>query len=356
MHFREEDNDRSKNVIQDTKVGQTLVWPFLLQGAMENPSCPSTPPETISALLWTTVAVFGIVYALLGYRCLRAIGFLSGLAAGAGCIFLLQKHEITLFVSPAYSALAVIAGLLGAVVGSAHPVASALVSAFAGAITAAIAMTICVATMPNNEFGHREVLVAVAGGAVIFAVLTLCCVKYVTIFASSIVGTAMIIASIDFFMHGLDTINWLFSMKPDPPPPPCWGGVLICAWPVAAIVSVMVQCFITGWRIDHRKPVLHRRRGNRARANSRPRTSREEARQRKYRYLYQVRTARGDIISQNYVSALQKRIQPGTNTPSEHSTKTSSNERNTMRSDRTHLTNIPDSELGDKVEIINERG
>lgn len=56
------------------------------------------------------------------------------------------------------------------------------------------------------------------------------------------------------------------------------------------------------------------------------------------------------------MSALQKRIQPGTNTPSEHSTKTSSNERNTMRSDRTHLTNIPDSELGDKVEIINERG
>lgn len=94
----------------------------------------------------------------------------------------------------------------------------------------------------------------------------------------------------------------LFSMKPDPPPPPCWGGVLICAWPVAAIVSVMVQCFITGWRIDHRKPVLHRRRGNRARANSRPRTSREEARQRKYRYLYQVRTARGDIISQVHIS------------------------------------------------------
>lgn len=33
---------------------------------MENPTCPATPPETISALLWTTMAVFGIVYALLG--------------------------------------------------------------------------------------------------------------------------------------------------------------------------------------------------------------------------------------------------------------------------------------------------
>lgn len=36
------------------------------QGAMENPSCPIKPPDTIPALLWTTIAVFGIVYALLG--------------------------------------------------------------------------------------------------------------------------------------------------------------------------------------------------------------------------------------------------------------------------------------------------
>ena len=56
------------------------------------------------------------------------------------------------------------------------------------------------------------------------------------------------------------------------------------------------------------------------------------------------------------MSALQKRIQPGTETPSEHSMKTSSNERNTMRSDRTHFTNIPDSDNCDKMVIVNERG
>lgn len=38
-----------------------------------------------------------------GYRCLRAIGFLSGLAAGAGCIFWLQTQQITLIGSPADS-------------------------------------------------------------------------------------------------------------------------------------------------------------------------------------------------------------------------------------------------------------
>lgn len=95
---------------------------------MEDPSCPTTPPDTILALLWTIVAVFGIVYAVLGkhfccnrhrnptlihptnlrnpipgYRCLRAVGFLSGLAAGLGCIYWLQSQEVTLIGSQADS-------------------------------------------------------------------------------------------------------------------------------------------------------------------------------------------------------------------------------------------------------------
>lgn len=73
------------------------------QNAMDNPSCTSTPPETILSLLWTTVAVFGIVYAILGYRCLRAVGFLSGLAAGTGCILWLQSQQIEVIGSQADS-------------------------------------------------------------------------------------------------------------------------------------------------------------------------------------------------------------------------------------------------------------
>lgn len=87
-------------------------------------------------------------------------------------------------------------------------------------------------------------------------------------------------------------------MKPNPAHPPCWGGILLCTWPVAALVSIIVQCFITAWRVDHLRRSRRRYHGQRTRSNSRPRETREEARQRKYRYLYQVRTARGDIISQ----------------------------------------------------------
>lgn len=102
-----------------------------------------------------------------------------------------------------------------------------------------------------------------------------------------------------FLLKVFSLIPQILHMKPNPEPPPCWGGLLICIWPVAIIFSILVQCFITAWRVNHRRRPRSRRHAHRTtRSNSRPRETREEARQRKYRYLYQVRTARGDIISQ----------------------------------------------------------
>lgn len=84
------------------------------------------------------------------------------------------------------------------------------------------------------------------------------------------------------------------------------------------------------------------------------RIDKAELRQKKYRYLYQVRTAHGDVISQvrsfflyarslwigddeyfqNFVQALQKK-EPG-GAPGECST---------LQSDATHLTILPDAQL-----------
>lgn len=105
----------------------------------------------------------------------------------------------------------------------------------------------------------------------------------------------------EFYIYNHFLFSFLrqaIHIKPNPDPPPCWGGLLIFIWPVTALVSMIVQCFVTAWRVDHRARPRRRRLAHRARSTSRPRETREEARQRKYRYLYQVRTARGDIISQ----------------------------------------------------------
>lgn len=154
-------------------------------------------------------------------------------------------------------------------------------------------------------------------------------------------------------------------------------------WPVVIIVGVLVQSFITAWQVDHQKPHFHhqplitaadRERMprnmnmaahpsmhagahcdpnalNRTRSgNNRQPETKEEARQKKYRYLYRVRTAHGDIISKNYVSALQRRIQPGS-PPSagpSTSTKMGSQERDTFRSDRTRMTNLMDTNSAER--------
>lgn len=67
--------------------------------------------------------------------------------------------------SPADSAFAILSGLIGAVLGSAHPIASALVSAFAGALLAATTMVICVATMPDHAFGVSYFTFILAGNS-----------------------------------------------------------------------------------------------------------------------------------------------------------------------------------------------
>ena len=73
----------------------------------------------------------------------------------------------------------------------------------------AVVIAFCVVSLPHHVFGEREVVVAVVGGAIIFAVLTLCCTKLVTITTSSIVGATMIVLAADFFMHDLGTLKWV---------------------------------------------------------------------------------------------------------------------------------------------------
>lgn len=121
----------------------------------------------------------------------------------------LQTQQITVLGNQAAPALAIVTGLVGAILGSAYPIASALIGAFCGALVAAASMAACIANIRNQHFGENEILVAVGGGAIIFAVCTLCCGKIVTIIASSVVGSAMVLCSIDFFMHGLKTIDWV---------------------------------------------------------------------------------------------------------------------------------------------------
>lgn len=99
--------------------------------------------------------IFGISSSCLpaGYRCLRAVGFLTGAFIGIKAVAMMRIYITGYLGEPADAASSLVGGLVGAVLGSTYPVATFFISAFAGVILAGAAMAVCVATMPDNEFG-----------------------------------------------------------------------------------------------------------------------------------------------------------------------------------------------------------
>lgn len=161
---------------------------------------------------------------------------------------------------------------------------------------------------------------------------------FLTILGTCVYGGAVIATSLDYFFEHLMMLKWLWERAKLEPPviPPCrLSWLALAAWPAAAIVGLTAQCALTGIGIHHEESISAQKRRIKAQ-QPRPQTreQRAEMKQRKYRYLYQVRTAHGDVISQSYVQALQKKTQ-GNNWSGAAS---GGGECSTLQSDSTHLT------------------
>ncbi|KAJ8951875.1 hypothetical protein NQ318_019851, partial [Aromia moschata] len=173
--------------------------------------------------------------------------------------------------------------------------------------------------------------------ALLVAIFNLYFRKSLTILASSLYGSAMLSVAVDYFVERLSMILWVWqrvSLKPVQPPP-CWfSWIVLGAWPSLVLAGLVVQYAITGRGIHHADVVAGRKKPRAPSARGVTRADRAEMRQKKYRYLYQVRTAHGDVISQNFVQQLQKK--DGADGQGECST---------LQSDATHLTILPDAHL-----------
>lgn len=135
---------------------------------------------------------------------------------------------------------------------------------------------------------------------------------------------------------------WVWShVKGKVEPNFCWfSWLLLGLWPSLIILGVLIQWLVTGKGFTIHTCTLIKRHTSfelaldikifyitckflqtdpyKKRQPPRRRLTREEralARQAKYRYLYQIRTAGGDILSQAYIQQLQK---PQVDTMSTH--------------------------------------
>lgn len=170
------------------------------------------------------------------------------------------------------------------------------------------------------------------GCALLAAVLTLSYQKALTIVGTSLYGGAVLAASMDYYIENWRMVHWLWDrVKLKTSPQPCWfSWLLLAVWPLMVVAGTAVQTFITGRDFYHKYqgPNSARRRRQRSRSHSRSRKPLTHQNRhaevvpsasssassaifpgpRRYRYIYQVRTAHGDVISQRYIQALRNMV------------------------------------------------
>ncbi|KAG5896725.1 hypothetical protein JTB14_014601 [Gonioctena quinquepunctata] len=289
------------------------------------------------AAVFSVYIIFGILYTFLGYRFFKTIMFLTGFIFASSIVYLIcqQGDLLPIYGNEGVSLLAgVLFGLItmlvqyvGLFMTGLH---SGLLLGLAGLLTADHFME----TSPK---GSVWLCVGVLlCSALVVAIFNLYFRKSLTILGSSLYGGATLSIAIDYFVEKLSMVSWVWqrvSLRPVQPPP-CWfSWIVLGAWPSFVLAGLVIQFGITGRGIHH-ADVKAGRKKRTVSSKGITRADRAEMRQKKYRYLYQVRTAHGDVISQNFVQQLQKK-----------DSSDGQGECSTLQSDATHLTILPDAQL-----------
>ena len=203
----------------------TLFWPF---------TSPCFPP---------------------GYRCFKAVLFLTGLLFGSVVIFLLCYRERVLETQLSAGASAGIAlgiGLLcGLVAMLVRSVGLFLVGLLLGLLLAAAALLGSAPYyQPGSVWGPLGLLL---GGGLLCALLTLRWPRPLTTLATAVTGAALIATAADYFAELLLLARYAVErLRAAPVPPLCWRSwALLALWPLLSLMGVLVQWRVTAERDSH---------------------------------------------------------------------------------------------------------
>ncbi|XP_037562532.1 transmembrane protein 198 isoform X1 [Dermacentor silvarum] len=285
------------------------------------------------AILCGMYMVFGVVYTLYGYRCFKAVMFLTGFLFGSFVVFKICTVE-SLLPTAGNAGVSLGAGLLFGLITMLVQHAGLFLTGFHTGLFAGFASIALMRIWytPSTVWLTVGILLACS---ILGAVLNLFWQKALTILGTSVYGGAMMVVGSDYFVSRSRLTDWsLGVILLKPPLPLCWFSWLILAlWPLLIVIGVITQWRLTGRGTYHSDVGPTRRSRQLNLQRIRQEESRAEQRQRKYRYLYQVRTAHGDVISQSYIQSLQKKVCP----PPDDSL-------SMLHSDLTHLTMLNPSE------------
>jgi len=251
--------------------------------------------NVVTATICMLYLFFGIFCTFFGYRCFKATMFLTGFVFGSLVVYLICLEEQVLPMW-ANTSIAISAGILFGLITLLVQYVGLFMLGFHGGLILGL-LILCSIELLRPEDSPESPWVSVGVLLVSGLVMALCNLYFqrvLTIFNSALYGAAVITTALDYFIEHSVMLLWVWDrVRVKESEPICWfSWALATVWPFSFVLGIGLQWWLTKGGIYHEEqfpPVKHHRPKH---------ETREERKQRKYRYLYQVRTCHGDVISQ----------------------------------------------------------
>ncbi|XP_062931709.1 transmembrane protein 198-like isoform X2 [Cynocephalus volans] len=207
---------------------------------------PQDNPKLAPALVCALCCCFGIIYCCFGYRCFKAVMFLSGLLSGALVIFLLCHKERVLETQLSLEVSAGIALGIGLLCGLVTMLVRSVGLFLTGLL---LGLTLGAGALLGTEPIYQPPSAWVpAGGlvglALLGALLTLRWPRPFTVLGTALLGAAVLVACADYFLERLALGSRLGQRLQALPvlPPLCWySWVLLGTWPALGALGALAQ-------------------------------------------------------------------------------------------------------------------
>ncbi|XP_028848093.1 transmembrane protein 198-B isoform X2 [Denticeps clupeoides] len=216
--------------------------------------------EIVPSVVCSMCCLFGIIYCFFGYRCFKAVMFLTGLMFGSVVIFMLCYKERVLDTQLSVEASVGIGLGIGTLCGLVTMLVRS-VGLFMVGLLLGLLVALCSLVVLEEFYHPRTVwlpLGVLLGSGMLFAVLTLQWQRCFVTLSTAAFGSAIITVTVDYFVEMLALVRHVYErVKVAPHREVCWfTWVIMGVWATLALLGVLIQWKVTGEGYSHTEVFL----------------------------------------------------------------------------------------------------
>ncbi|XP_077339569.1 transmembrane protein 198 [Lithobates pipiens] len=286
--------------------------PFEDLCSLENNRHYDVVPTVVSSIC----CLFGLVYTFFGYRCFKAIMFLSGLLAGSAVIFLLCYKERILDTQLSLELSAGIALGIGLLCGLVTMLVHSVGLFMTGLLFGLLLAIACLVGL--EQFYHPPTawvpVGIMMGSAMLFAVLTLQWQKLFTVVSTATFGAAILAVCTDYFVEMMLLVQYVYDrLRLEVSFPLCWfSWVVLGMWPFLSVLGIVVQWKLTAEGFSHTDVIISRRQKRLQLLRIRQKEAKKKQNVASQDGTYRrkanpIKRYTGDILAPSYLQTLRER-------------------------------------------------